>query len=135
MSATSQFKRPTHALTTLCLSLFAATALACAQASAAPPKPRTPATLPMSPATSTEDAFTPRRTSEGVADLPFAQGKVFRTLDDYLEHMKRLGQIDYPFWEEISPGHYRKMMGRRPPGSPPPEEASRADLEHRYGFR
>lgn len=87
------------------------------------------------PNEASDEAVRPRRTPDGVADLPYAQGRVFRTLDDYLAHLRRLGTMDYPYWEEVAPDRYRKVTGRRPPGAPPPEEATRAALEALYGFR
>ena len=69
---------------------------------------------------------------EGVAGLPFAHGKTFRTLDEYLEHLERYaGPIDQPWWREIRPGvyeHVKRMRGA------PRETATRAELMKRFGF-
>lgn len=66
-----------------------------------------------------------------VANLPYARGKSFGTLDDYLAHLQRQGAIDLPWWREVEPGVYEwvtRMPRRRP------ERATRAELMRRYGF-
>lgn len=71
------------------------------------------------------------RTGGGVANLPYARGRTFRTLDDYLAHLERQGAIDLPWWRQVSPGVYERvtrMPGRRP------ERATRAELMRRFGF-
>lgn len=68
---------------------------------------------------------------EGVAKLPFAQGHVFATLDDYLAHLKRQSAIDLPWWREVSPGVYEHVR-RMPEGAR--ETATRAELLKRFGF-
>ena len=70
-------------------------------------------------------------TEEGVAKLPYAQGHVFATLDDYLAHLKRQSAIDLPWWREISPGVYEHVR-RMPEGTR--ETATRAELLERFGF-
>lgn len=68
----------------------------------------------------------------GVANLPYARGQTFRTLDAYLAHLERQGAIDLPWWRQVAPGVYervvRNMPGRRP------ERATRAELMRRFGF-
>ena len=67
----------------------------------------------------------------GVANLPYARGKTFRTLDAYLAHLERQGAIDLPWWRQVAPGVYERvtrMPGRRP------ERATRAELMRRFGF-
>ena len=69
--------------------------------------------------------------SGGVANLPYARGKSFRTLDEYLAHLERQGALDLPWWRQVEPGVYEwvtRMPGRRP------ERATRAELMRRYGF-
>lgn len=70
--------------------------------------------------------------AEGVANLPYARGQSFVTLDDYLAHLQRQGAIDLPWWRQVEPGVYEwvvwGMPGRRP------ERATRAELMRRYGF-
>ena len=77
-----------------------------------------------------EAAATP--SGEGVAGLTFSHGKTFRTLDEYLEHLKRYAApIDQPWWREIRPGVYEHV--KRMPGATP-EIATRAELMKRFGF-
>jgi len=70
--------------------------------------------------------------NEGIANLPFAMGKKFATLDSYLAHLECLaGPTDRPWWKEIRPGVYEHMVtatnGKR-------EIATRAELMKRFGF-
>ena len=69
--------------------------------------------------------------SEGVANLPYARGKTFRTLDEYLAHLEALGAVDLPWWREIRPGVYERVTSmpeaRR-------EVATREELLRRFGF-
>ena len=69
---------------------------------------------------------------EAVANLPFSHGRSFRTLDEYLAHLKQYaGPIDQPWWREIRPGVYEHV--KRLPGAPR-ETATRAELMQRFGF-
>lgn len=69
---------------------------------------------------------------EGVAGLPFAHGKTFRSLDEYLRHLElHAAPIDQPWWREISPGVYEHV--KRMPGAPR-ETATREELMNRFGF-
>lgn len=69
---------------------------------------------------------------EGVAGLPFSHGKTFRTLDEYLEHLRLYAApIDQPWWREIRPGVYEHV--KRMPGAPR-EVATREELMRRFGF-
>ncbi len=68
----------------------------------------------------------------GVANLPYARGKTFRSLDEYLAHLERQGAIDLPYWRQIGPGLYEWVRSRVPAGAP--ERATRAELMRRYGF-
>ena len=69
--------------------------------------------------------------SEGVANLPYARGKTFRTLDEYLAHLETQGAVDLPWWREIRPGVYERVTSmpeaRR-------EVATREELMRRFGF-
>ena len=69
--------------------------------------------------------------SKGVADLPFARGKSFCSLDAYLAHLEVQGAIDLPYWRQIRPGVYEHV--RRMPGATR-ETATRAQLSKRFGF-
>ena len=72
--------------------------------------------------------------SGGRAGLPYAFGQRFRTLDDYLLHLKqKAGPIDLPWWREVGPDRYERVTGKRaPPGKR--EAATRAELLRRFGF-
>jgi hypothetical protein len=69
--------------------------------------------------------------SDGVANLPYARGKVFRTLDEYLAHLEAQGAVDLPWWREIRPGVFERVTSmpeaRR-------EVATREELARRFGF-
>lgn len=68
----------------------------------------------------------------GVAKLPYARGKTFHSLDEYLAHLERQGAIDLPYWRQVSPGLYEWVTTRTPRGAP--ERATRSELMRRYGF-
>ena len=68
----------------------------------------------------------------GVSDLPYARGKTFHALEDYLAYLERKGAYDTPFWRLTRAGHYQ-LIARRGPGAPP-VTASREELLRRYGF-
>lgn len=68
---------------------------------------------------------------QGVANLPYAHGKVFHSLDDYLAHLEKLGQIDLPWWRQIRPGVYEQVTTMT---GAVPEVATREELMRRYGF-
>ena len=67
----------------------------------------------------------------GVANLPFARGKVFHSLDEYLAHLEKLSAIDLPYWREIKPGVYEHVI-RMPEAER--EIATREELMQRFGF-
>jgi hypothetical protein len=68
----------------------------------------------------------------GRANLPFAMGKSFATLDAYLAHLQCFaGPIDKPWWREIRPGVYEHVMSAT---NARPEIATRAELMKRFGF-
>ena len=73
-----------------------------------------------------------RQQQGGVANLPYARGRVFHSLDDYLAHLERQGAIDLPWWRQVSPGVYERVA-RGFPGRAP-ERATRAELMQRFGF-
>lgn len=65
--------------------------------------------------------------------LPFAHGRTFASLDEYLEHLRlRAGPIGQPWYREIRPGVYEQVTTMRPAGEP--ETVTRAELMERYGF-
>lgn len=72
------------------------------------------------------------RPSAAPARLPWARGHSFATLDAYLAYLEQYnGPIDLPWWREVRPGVYEKMV-RMPEAKR--EVASRAELERRWGF-
>jgi len=84
------------------------------------------------PATgSVGSGVTGRNEAQGVANLPYARGRTFRSLDEYLACLEQQGAIDLPWWRQVSPGVYEWV--RRMPGARP-ERATRAELMRRYGF-
>lgn len=71
-------------------------------------------------------------TKAGIANLPFARGHRFCTLDEYLAHLERsAAPIDQPWWKEVRPGVYRRMTTAT---NAKPETATRAELMKRFGF-
>lgn len=68
-----------------------------------------------------------------VPNLPFAQGRSFASLDDYLAHLRERGRYDVPWYREIRPGVY-ELVSRRGPGAQP-RIYTREELERRFGFR
>ncbi|MBC7985632.1 MAG: hypothetical protein H7X93_03035 [Sphingomonadaceae bacterium] len=66
--------------------------------------------------------------------LPFAHGRSFATLDEYLAHLERnAAPIDQPWYREIRPGVYQLMTSMRPQGEP--AIYTREQLMERYGFQ
>ena len=72
-----------------------------------------------------------RSAGEGVANLPYARGKTFRTLDEYLAHLEAQGALDLPWWREIRPGVYERVTSRT---GAPREVATREERMRRFGF-
>ncbi|WP_129791837.1 hypothetical protein [Sphingosinicella sp. CPCC 101087] len=68
----------------------------------------------------------------GVANLPYARGRVFHSLDEYLGHLEANGAIDLPYWREVRPGVYEWVV--RMTGAGERETATRQELMRRYGF-
>jgi hypothetical protein len=71
------------------------------------------------------------REEGGVANLPFARGRKFHSLDDYLAHLEQQGAIDLPWWRQVAPGVYERVTSMRDRA---PERATRAELMRRFGF-
>lgn len=69
--------------------------------------------------------------SEMIANLPYSRGKAFATLDDYLAHLEKNGEIDLPYWKQIGPGLYEWVV--RMPGAER-KTATREELMQLYGF-
>lgn len=71
-------------------------------------------------------------TPQGVAKLPFAHGRRFCSLDEYLAHLERnAAPIDQPWWRPVRPGVYEHVQ--RVTGATR-ETATRAQLMKRFGF-
>ena len=68
---------------------------------------------------------------DGVANLPYARGATFHSLDEYLAHLERQGAMDLPWWRQVGPGVYERVTNR--PGRAP-ERATRTELMRRFGF-
>lgn len=78
-----------------------------------------------------ETAGVQRPAGDGVANLPYARGKTFRTLDEYLAHLEAQGAVDLPWWREIRPGVYERVTNKPEARS---EVATRDELMRRFGF-
>jgi len=68
-----------------------------------------------------------------VTNLPFANGRTFGTLDEYLAYRRELGAMDKPFYREIKPGLYELETGRGPKAKPP-QRYTRGELLELFGF-
>lgn len=67
----------------------------------------------------------------GVAQLPYARGKVFYALDEYLAYLEQQSAIDLPWWRQIRPGVYERVA-RMPEAQR--EIATREELMRRFSF-
>jgi hypothetical protein len=94
-----------------------------------------PGAKPSGPARAGESdtVKTPQGDEHGVANLPFARGRVFARLDDYLAYLRSQSAYDAPSWREVEPGIYERG-GRRAPDEPPPR-LTRRQLMEKYGFK
>lgn len=76
----------------------------------------------------------PPSSDEGRAGLPYAFGRRFRTLDEYLLHLKqKAGPIDLPWWRQVGPDRFERVTGKRVPAGKR-EAVTRAELLKRFGF-
>jgi hypothetical protein len=84
--------------------------------------------------TAQESPMTQGPMTQGVANLPFARGHQFASLDEYLAYLEATnGAVDRPYWRQVGPGLYQWTV--RMPGSPAGREtATREELMRRYGF-
>ena len=74
----------------------------------------------------------PKALSEGsVFGLPYARGKGFRSLDEYLSHLRANSAIDLPWWREIKPGIYEYVSSAT---SGEKRIATRSQLASCFGF-
>jgi hypothetical protein len=115
-----------HATLNLCGSFFGATPIVAVCAN-------TP-TVPTADAAPAQQTSTMQGTrgNDGVLGMPFARGPVFRCLDDYLAHLEALGALDLPWWREVSPGIYERVVRMT---AAEREIATRAELIQRFGFQ
>lgn len=70
--------------------------------------------------------------SAGPGELPFARGRSFASLDEYLAHLETLAAQDAPSYREVEPGIY-ELRGRRS-RLEPAKRFTRAELARQYGF-
>lgn len=68
-----------------------------------------------------------------VTNLPYARGRSFGTLDEYLAFRRKGGAMDLPWYREVRPGLYRLETGNL--RAPVPERFfTREELERKFGF-
>ncbi|MGZ8361466.1 MAG: hypothetical protein ACXWUX_13170 [Allosphingosinicella sp.] len=81
-----------------------------------------------------EPVMTQPTRDDGVAELPYARGRTFASLDEYLAYLQQTnGTIDLPYWRATGRGVYQWTV--RMPGEPAGREtATREELMQRYGF-
>lgn len=86
-----------------------------------------------SPANSSKEAAVAQASHHpAVANLPFAQGRSFASLDEYLEFRKARGAHDVPWYREIRPDLY-ELVSRRGPGTEA-QTYTREELARKFGF-
>lgn len=81
----------------------------------------------------TENKIRASNTNEGVANLPFSRGRVFYTLDEYLEYRKELFKSDISYFLEVETDKYQLVTAR----SPNPKQLTyytREELELKFKF-
>lgn len=64
--------------------------------------------------------------------LPYARGRRFASLDEYLAFRRTQGAIDLPWYEEVSPDVFELRTSMRP--APAPQRFTRAQLARKFGF-
>lgn len=65
-------------------------------------------------------------------DLPFAQGRSFGSLDEYLAFLEERGATDVPWYRKTGPDTY-ELVARRGPRAEP-VVVTRKQLMERFGF-
>jgi hypothetical protein len=70
--------------------------------------------------------------SGGERQLPYAQGRSFATLEEYLEFLKELGAMDIPYYEEQPDGRFVLVQRLRP--GEQPKIFTREELAETFGF-
>lgn len=71
-------------------------------------------------------------TSSVQVELPFAQGRSFASLDEYLAFRQRRGAHGVPWYRRITGDRY-ELVSRRGPGAAPVIH-TRAELAKKFGF-
>lgn len=78
----------------------------------------------------------PAAAGTGIAGLPDAHGRSFRTLDEYLAHLRAVAApVDRPWYREVRPGVFRLETGNLRAAGVEPRTFTREQLERRFGFR
>jgi len=72
-------------------------------------------------------------TRQPISNLPFARGRSFHTLDEYLAWREQLGAMDFPWYREVAPDIYELQTNMRP--KPEKTRFTRAELERQFGFQ
>ena len=68
-----------------------------------------------------------------VRQLPFAHGRTFATLDEYLAHLRdRAGPVGQPWYRKVGTDTYELVTTRAPRGEP--QIFTREQLMRRFGF-
>ena len=67
-----------------------------------------------------------------VSGLPYSEGRVFHSLDEYLAFLRKAGEYDTPWYRKVGPDRY-ELAGRRFPGSAP-TYVTREELMRKFGF-
>ena len=83
-----------------------------------------------------EAKMKPSTPSSGVANLPFARGRTFGSLDEYLAHLERYaGPVGQPWYRKVWPDRYERVTTVRSlDGRGQPETFTREQLMREYGF-
>ncbi len=77
-------------------------------------------------------AAEPEATAGARAGLPFAQGRSFVSLDDYLAFLEKRGSQDVPWYRKVGPDTY-ELVARRGPRAER-VVVTRQELMDRFGF-
>ena len=82
-----------------------------------------------------ETAMTPDDSdgAQPVRQLPFAHGRSFATLDEYIEHLRNhAGPVGQPWYRKVGSDTYELVTTQRPAGEP--QIFTREQLMRRFGF-
>jgi len=80
-----------------------------------------------------ESTVTQEASDRPVRQLPFAHGRTFATLDDYLAHLRDYaGPVGQPWYRKVGTDSYELVTTRAPAGEP--EIFTREQLMRRFGF-